>query len=409
MKNYLTNQKGVGIIAAILIMLIVGVMGATIASLAANNTMTSVNYLQSQKAFFLAESGVQAALLQLSRGGGAWTGWSGTDPKTIQLTLAGYGDYDISVATPSGTSAIVTATGSVPTRTAANKAVRVVTPTAVSNSLFGNYAGFAGGSAGGATLAVNLSGTSRVDSYDSSLGAYGGTNILTTGNIGTNADIKIVSGTPFVSGAPSTGPSGVFSDASHTFFSGTVTHTNNQVLPAVVVPASLTGLTSLGSIITTASIGPGNWKYSTIATTNKVVTITGPVNIYLTGSAASINITSTAQITIVSGPVIFYVDGTITLGTVSGVSNPSNLQIYDTSTSATAVSITSPAFFGVVYAPKGNITITSSAVVSGSFIGDTLTISGSSTKLHHDIALKNLSTPSFLPSGWKITNWKEIY
>ena len=100
MKRNMMNKKGLGIIAAILIMLVVAVMGVTLASLLGTNTQSSINYMQSQQAFFLAESGAQNALLALKNytTGAAWTGaaWTGVypaGPMQLAANLTGYGDY----------------------------------------------------------------------------------------------------------------------------------------------------------------------------------------------------------------------------------------------------------------------------------------------------------------------------
>jgi hypothetical protein len=408
MKNFLINQKGLGIVAAILIMLIIGVMGATLASVVGDNSMSSVNYLQSQQAFFLAESGVQAALLQLSRGAGAWTGWSGTDPKTIQLTLTGYGDYNISVAAPTSSTPVITSTGYVPSRTAANKAVRVVNPTATNIGLIGTYAAFAGES--GTANGVTLSNGSSTDSYDSSKGTYNvGGNISNNGDVGTNANIS-VSFSSFIGGDASTGPSGTFSNTS--LVSGSITHTNNVTLPAVVVPSSLTSLTNGGTVTNTTTINAGNYQYTEFSGT-KTITIVGPANIYLTGST-SINLTTNGTVAVSAlstGPVVIYAAGAVDASNAGGLVNntslPSDFQLYDSSVSAPSISLSGP-FYGVVYAPDGNLSLIGNADFYGAFIGDVVSLS-TQASVHLDQNLMHMSLPSFLPSGWEISGWQEVY
>ncbi|MEI8012420.1 MAG: hypothetical protein WCI27_08095 [Candidatus Omnitrophota bacterium] len=415
------RKKGVGIVAAVLIMLIVGVMGATMASLSGDNSMSSVNYFKSQQAFFLAESGVQRALYEVSKGGGAWAGWSGTDPKTIQQTLTGYGDYDISIAAPASKTPVITAKGYVPGRSAAGRAVRVVTFTAKGINLFGQYAGFANGSSGGNGIVVTMVGSSLTDSYDSSIGPYNVSgNKGSDGNIGTNADIS-TAGSAHIYGNVTTGPAGTFNDQSDV--SGTITHDSNVVLPAVVVPPLLlnctAGCTNGGSISLTGSgaqtIPSGNYQYSKIsATGSAVVTIVGPANIYITGST-SLKTTGSAQIAVSAastGPVIIYFAGNVDTagsGIVNNSTIPSNFQLYGSSTSSQDVKLTgSAAFYGVVYAPHGDVSLAGSSGSYGSFIGDELSLVGSSA-IHHDVNLANMTLPSFMSNTWQVSGWKEVY
>jgi len=408
MKNILTNRKGLGIIAAILIMLIIGVMGASLASLLGDNSMSAVNYLQSQQAFWAAESGVQTALLQLSKGGGTWPGWAGTDPKTIQLSLTGYGLCNISVAAPTSSTPSITATGYVPNQTALNKAARVINLTASDYNLIGTYAAFAGES--GTANSVTMSNTSSTDSYDSSKGTYNvGGNISNNGNVGTNANIS-VSISSYIGGNASTGPSGTFSNTG--LVSGTITHTNNVTLPAVIVPSSLTGLTNGGNINNTTTITAGNYQYTEFSGT-KTITIVGPANIYLTGST-SINLTNNGTVSVSAsstGPVIIYAAGAVNASNAGGLNNntslPSDLQLYDSSASATNISLSGP-FYGVVYAPGGNLSLIGNSDFYGSFIGNVVSLS-TQASVHLDQNLSHITLPSFLPSQWEISNWREIY
>lgn len=409
------NKKSFGLIAAVLIMLIISVMGITVVSILSVSTRTSVDYMQSRQALFLAESGIQRALLELSKGGGAWTGWSGTDPKTIQLTLTGYGDYDISIASPASNAAHITSTGYIPNRTASNKVVRVTEAIVQKDSLFGKYAGFGGGSAGGSSIGVRLGGGAYTDSYDSSVGLYNvGGNIGLDGDVGTNADITVVGGAT-IGGDATTGPAGTFNN--DPAVSGDITHDASVTLPAVVVPSSLTSLSSSGSITSTTSLASGNYKYDKISlASSDVLTVTGPANIYLTNST-SIKMTGSSKITVSpssTGPVIIYADGNVSAAG-QGIENstflPSNFQLYGSKGSPTQdIKLTGgTSFYGLVYAPNGALTISGITNVYGSYIGDTMDMSGGGA-LHHDTSSStSTSTPSFVPSVYTPTNWKEIY
>jgi hypothetical protein len=417
-----TEEKGLGIVAAILIMLVVAVMGVTLASLLGTNAQSSVNYMQSQQAFFLAESGIQKALLALDKYStqATWTGggWSGTypaGPMTFQGTLTGYGDYDVSIATPAGTSPHITATGYIPSRAALVKAVRVVDIYTSKTNLFGQYAAFGGGSGGGSSIGVDLSGLAYTDSYDSSIGLYNvGGNIGLDGDVGTNADIRTVGGA-IIGGDAITGPLGTYDN--DPAVTGSISHDGSVTLPPVVVPSALTSLSSSGNIKGTASIASGNYKYDYFSLgSSEKITITGPANIYITGSN-SIKLTGSAEIIVSAastGPVVIYVDGDVNAAG-QGITNstflPSNFQLYGSKSTPTQdIKLSGGSqFFGAVYAPNGALNISGIADLYGSFIGDTMNMTGGGA-LHHDGALSTMSSlPSFMPGTWKPENWKEVY
>jgi len=66
------NRKAFGVIAAILIMLLVAVMGITVANLMGTDISGSTNYQHSQQAFFVAEGGLRYYLEQLKRQLTSW-------------------------------------------------------------------------------------------------------------------------------------------------------------------------------------------------------------------------------------------------------------------------------------------------------------------------------------------------
>ena len=286
---------------------------------------------------------------------------------------------------------------------------RKITCSVIGGSVF-NYAGFGRSS-------VTMSGAAVTDSYDSRLGRYNvNGNKGYNGDIGGNVDIS-VSGSPYVNGNASIGPSGSFSDPIHRYIYGTVSNTNNVSLPAVTVPSSLTGLVSGGAIAPNnqnVSIGPGNYKYSTInlngIDTLTINATTGPVNIYLTGNNTSISIANSAQIVIPATntqPVTFYTDGSTSVSGAGVVNNtyiPSNLLLYSPSSRAITIS-NSGSFYGAIYAPSASVTVSGAAVIYGSAIANSLTLSNSGT-VHYDKALTNV--PLSGTSSYSVKSWREV-
>nr|MBU1328612.1 pilus assembly PilX N-terminal domain-containing protein [Candidatus Omnitrophota bacterium] len=406
-------NKGISLIAVVIVMMIVATLALLVASTISTGSRSAAIDMQAQRAFYVAEAGIQRALFELSKGGGTWTGWSGTDPKTKQETFTGCGDYDISIASPIGSTPTITSTGYVPSRTATNHTVRVTYLTVTKTNIFGSYAAFGGGSGGGSSIGASLIGNSYTDSYDSSIGLYNvNGNIGLNGDIGTNADIS-VGGTANIGGDAITGSSGTFSDQSHV--SGSIAHDANVTFAPVVVPASLTVLASEGTISSTVTPITGDHKYVAFTPKNKdTITITGPANIYITGST-SMNVKNGGAITVSSsstGPVVIYFDGDLDIkGDVNNLTYiPSNLQMYGSNSASQEISITSQSdMYAAVYAPKGALVFHGQGQLYGSFIGDTMGMWGGSA-LHHDGDLATESDlPSFIPGIFRPGNWKEIY
>jgi len=407
------SNKGISLIAVIIIMLIVATLALLVASTISTGSRSASIDMQAQRAFYIAEAGIQRALFELSKGGGTWTGWSGTDPKTKQEAFTGYGDYDISIANPTGSAPEITSTGYAPSRTDPNRTVRVTHLTVIKTNIFGSYASFSGGSGGGSSIGASLIGNSYTDSYDSGIGRYNvNGNIGQNGDIGTNADIS-VGGTANIGGDAITGPSGTFNDQSHV--SGSIAHDANVTFTPVVVPTSLTSLASEGTISNTTTPITGDHKYSAFTPGNKnTITITGPANIYITGST-SMDVKPGGAIEVSNastGPVVVYFAGVLDIkGDINNLTYiPSNFQMYGSKSTAQSITITSQSdMYATIYAPNGALAFHGQGQLYGSFIGDTMDMWGGSA-LHHDGDLATESDlPSFVPSVFKPGNWEEIY
>jgi hypothetical protein len=146
----------------------------------------------------------------------------------------------------------------------------------------------------------------------------------------------------------------------------TISTTPVQYIP-VDVPNGLTDLGSLNvGLLASRTLGPGSYKASFIGVTGGVLTINntaGPVTIYVTGgvsvTAGSIRITDP---------------------------NPEKFAIYVAGTSGVYINLAAN-FYGVIYAPKSPVTLSSASDFFGAFVGKTLHAHPLS-KLHYDIALR---------------------
>jgi len=153
---------------------------------------------------------------------------------------------------------------------------------------------------------------------------------------------------------------------------------------------------SKGSLGTLGLTTPQYYLASGINITSGTVTVVSPVVIVLYGS---MNISGTGGIQLTtanSALTIFVENSSATIGAngiTSTIANPlpKRVSILSTNNNSAFNSITistTTSFFGTVYFPYLPITISSSATIYGSIIGDSVTFTGSSPTIHYDLALR---------------------
>jgi len=396
------RKRGIALIIALLVIMVLAILTTALLSRSVTESRNTWRFVYAANAFWLAEAGIQRGLYQINNAGGSWTGWTDVNgAKQLQVTLAGRGDYNVTVSDPASTSPLVTATGFFPGRASADAVSRAVRAHLRRSGTIFKYAAFGGTS-------IRMSGQATTDSYDSSLGAYNvATNRDTNGDVGTNGDIT-ATGSAHIYGDAGTGDTGTFSDTSKV--SGSIEHENDVNLPLTSVPASLGGLSSGGTINSTTTITAGDHKYLSISLSSKdTVTIVGPANIYLTGATA-IKVSGQAQVVISSssaGPVNIYFDGDIDLtgqGVVNNTKLPSQFILYGTNAASQDVKMAGQDdFYGAIYAPTAVMNLSGQGALFGSFIGDTVDISGQGG-VHYDEQLANASAGA---TGFSIDAWQD--
>lgn len=107
MRNPILNSKGVSLIAAVFIIVILGFMGVMFLSMINTGTLTSVNDLQSGQAFSIAEGGLERAVYRLKNG----TSCNPAFPTNLNETnvLLGQGDFDIAGINYTDSTAVLSA------------------------------------------------------------------------------------------------------------------------------------------------------------------------------------------------------------------------------------------------------------------------------------------------------------
>lgn len=260
---------------------------------------------------------------------------------------------------------------------------------------------------------LQVNGQAATDSYDSSLGPYSVTNNRSNlgGDLGTNGSASLggaqIGGNLSVFSTPMGSTSIVAAGGAQINIAGTVT-TNGEVsglnasntgtalppgpspiqtqqsnaqksLPAVPsAPATATNLGSLSlSGNSSRTLTAGDYVVSSISITGRaqlrIDNSAGPVNIYVQGANASIDI---------GGNGIF------------AAGQPSALRIWYGGSGDTSVHGNGD-FTGVIYAPNSQISISGNGAIYGAVVGNGVSINGTGSnggKFHYDRSLSSANT-----------------
>ncbi len=228
---------------------------------------------------------------------------------------------------------------------------------------------------------VTFNGDAVTDSYDSSLGAYGGTNLFKSGNVGSNGNISL-KGNSGVQGDAIPGPSKSVSMNGNAYVTGLTTPASStQTLPAITVPASA---------VNKGAISISGNSSQTLTAGNYII------------SSISISGNATLNIDASAGPVNLYVSGAISAnGNGIVISNgshlPQNLNIFETGNSSVSLGGNAD-FYGTVYAPNSPLSLSGNAQLYGAFAGSSITDSGNGG-IHFD---KHLLTGGGAPGPLKL-------
>jgi Tfp pilus assembly protein PilX len=218
---------------------------------------------------------------------------------------------------------------------------------------------------------VAMSGNGVIDSYDSSAGAYGGSNVFQTGNVRSNGDIGL-SGNATVRGDAMAGPDRTVSTSGNASVTGSKQSAPSaKQLPAPSVPALALAVGAISlSGNNTRTLIAGNYLASSLSISGNgsliIDSTLGPVNLYVSGDIS------------ISGNGI---------NNVSGVPSKFNL----VSTGTAGVSFSGNAnFSGTVYAPGSELNLTGNGTMYGAFVGARMRVSGNGA-IHYDKVLKTIT------------------
>lgn len=260
---------------------------------------------------------------------------------------------------------------------------------------------------------ITMGGGGYTDSYDSRIGAYGGENIGSNGDIltnGTGEGAVNLDSNITVHGDVATGPGGTVTGGAT--ITGDVTSDFSMDLP-YYAPPDVSYVVQPGDGVLTltggadASYPAGNYKFTQIRlTSTSVLTIDGPSIVWITGyKGKSIDEIGSSTIQC-NGDVRFYVDAEVSLAG-NGVTNSTQLPtncLFFGSESCTRIDLGgSNDFYGAIYAPNASINLGGSEDRYGAFVGNEVTIGGGGA-FHYDEALGDLSLPG---STYSLRYWQE--
>lgn len=399
------GRTGSALVTAIVVTMVLGTMAVVFMTISARHQQEGDAAGGELNAFYAADAGLSAALVELKNGG---DGTLGSDQAPVSF---GGLDYWVAASAVDASVTSLVATGSDGNHQ--SRIEMLVKDNSTEITDFGIF---------GKKL-VALKSNGKVDSYDSSKGTYAsevsGAYAHANGNVGSNDNITVASNTK-VYGYAQYGPdkSDSISVAANVTISDGYGAAKTQVtLPPISVPA---GYPSKGALNVTnkapATIGPGNFQYTTISTnSNSTLTVKGPCNLVIT-SAATISSNSTWKLDDSGGPIAIYALKDFELksnSTVTPTSNdPTKLTLYLSGVHANAGS-SSPKidfssnsqFFGTIYAPDLAVTINSNFELYGSVKATWLTLS-SNSKIHFD---EKLAAGALDPGkGYTVVAWRPL-
>jgi len=257
-----------------------------------------------------------------------------------------------------------------------------------------------------AKYGLSFQGGSTTDSYNSSAGAYGGSNVHNNGDVGTNGSISM-NGTPTTVNGDAAA-TGTITTGSSTITGGQTTGSPQVALPPVTPCNTTMGYTPAGSAGVSA---PGNDFSNNSISANSHDNVTLAAGTYCFDT---ITLRSQATLT-VTGPVAIYLTGASDLtggGLVNNTGLPANLQIYSSCSAAAGCGTgsdgglkltggTNAAF--TVYAPDTNIKFNSNpGNIYGAIVGGNVTMAGGAS-FHYDEALAGTG-----PLVTALTSWHEV-
>lgn len=435
-RSPLRSQRGSILIVAMLLAAIIAISLTSYMNLSINSLKMADRTFYNNAAMNLLEMGIEEAMWSYNQQTGgsttAWSSWDTSVGNTAKTTLSGYayggnatGSVRVFVTDRTGLGAspliIARSTIAIPNQAPLEKWIEI-TLTKRSKFALGLVAKdsiqFSGNNASVDSWNSDPNGDgSVIVPYSASVandaGSIGSIDVTSTITV-SNADIW---GTAAIGGsdisAIGVGPNGrvgPYGTTSGTLDPNSVSTDFTANLENVTAPTTGTTLSAINSSV---SFSGGTWRIPSITLNSfEQMNVTGNVTIVITGAAGTsgISITGHAGINLASGATLkIYAEADIDIegnGLLNPNSQPSSFQLWGTSTSSIPQDVKiagNGTLSGLCYAPNADLSINGNGDVCGSFVANTIRVTGNAA-FHYDESLDKFDTGN--PYG--ISKWREL-
>ena len=382
MKGMRKEQRGLALTAAYMVVAVIFILSGAMHMRSVQDKGLSDRYINGMNAFYLAESGIDQALVNL-RANPSAPSIPYTSSNVIQ------GGYQVNIENVGATLRRFTSIGYVPSNNPAGVAY-----------MERRLEGYASNTAFGLGIfgveEIELKGNVVVDSYDSSLNPNPIT-FNSNGSVGTNAvnagAVELQGNTRVLGNVltgPGSNPSLVVKITGNAYVSGSLSAQNSamQVSAPIVPPGTPNGgnLTLTGS--TTLTLPGGTYWYNKIDMSgNSSLIFTGKTNLY------------------VSGKVSLNGNNLITTQAGNGNNLPTNLTLYVVTTDEVEFS-GNGRIYSAIYAPRSEFEASGNVQIYGGVVAKEIEMNGNAN-LHYDEALTRDGLSS--SNDWRLISWREVF
>lgn len=412
------KQRGAALLLALVLTVGLIILGSGYVAVVRSNYQLSLISYADVEALHIAEAGVEFAIWEIAYGGRdflAADGWSGVNPfirTDIVRTSGGdaIGEYQLTVIDSGSNSYEILSRGFFPSQ-AGSLSERIVKVVVEQENLF-EQAMFGMGS-------ITLSPFVYIDSYDSRLGAYGGANVssngdLITWSISTSSPYAAdIGSSSVVNGNLTIGVGGDVSAAIKMSPGSSITGTKSTLLK-VKTPYSVPDISGTlpyqGSLSVpahgTATISSSGEYDSITLGPNATLIVDSEVSLYVDGAVnfanhSSMIIDPTVKVSLV-------INDTLTFGPFAQIVNssfdPKRFTIYCTDNVASFELGAQGQFYGNVYMPNSDFTVAPFTDYFGSIVANTISL-GSNVNYHYDKSLADdPAAPTF--NNYDLKKWQ---
>lgn len=445
------SERGAALVAALLFLMAMGVLSTALVFTVQNEMRSSASYKYGQQAFYVANAGIQRAARWFAVSYSPWVASSPYTTTTSPVTLNGapvlFAGHAGSASNFPDQTAIGAFTSAFSNRSLSgsdnnagvysvnatlmrhqpvsfiNPATFTLVPSAIERwkiTSIGSWGSSANplGTAqitamiensGNAMFdralwgisSIDLGGTVLIDSYDPTMGAYGGTNVFSHGSVGSNGNVT-ANGSVQIKGDLAFGPAGSYSLIGGATVAGDVMQLS-EPRQFTDIPSFTVGLTYHNPKNESLLLEPG--AHGTVEIGPGGILELKPGVYYFD----SITQSATASLRILGGPndrTTIFVKNELQLagqGVVNLNGDPTRLTVFFTGAQM-ALKGGAQAFFEV-YAPYADVVMNGNEDFYGSFIGRTVTVGGT-PQIHFN---QGSLTSNMLPRPFRIITWTRNY